>query len=241
MRRIVVGSVFLVLTAVLLGAAPGTAGDPPGEVRVQGRAYEGQFNTFRGTLRLTCAPGLRVAALGLTFVQDFTSPESLQATTPTCDGAWHVVPYASYEGFHPGRATVQVRMALVDAATGAPAGEVTTGGSVYVRPGARVLLPRWVDHERGTIRARVAGRCDEPWVLQDFFVAASQDEGFTFASTHLDIPCDGEWHARTAVLTATSGSLHRGRVYLDGHIATLDAVNFDPAVFATAGRWAWAG
>ncbi len=111
-------------------------------------------------------------------------------------------------------------------------------GSVYVRPGARVLLPRYVDLQPGgVLRARVLARCDEPWVVQDFFVAASQDDGFTFASTHLDLPCDGAWHARTAVLEASAGRLHRGRVYLDGHIATLDRDNFDPAVFATAGRW----
>lgn len=240
MRRIVVGSLLATLAALLLGAPPGTAQDPPGEVRVQGQAFEGQFDTFRGTLRVSCRPGLRVAEVGLTFVQDFTSPESLQPTLPVCDGEWHVVTWSSYEGFHPGRATVLARVALVDAATGSPVDEIRTAGSVYVRPGARVVLPSRVDHDRGTIRARVVGRCDEPWVLQGFFVAASQDDGSTFASTHLDIPCDGAWHARTAVLRPSAGRFHRGPVVLDGEISTLDGVNFDPAVFAIASRRAWA-
>lgn len=238
MRRIVVGSLLTALAALLLGPGPVVAQAPPGEVRVQGQAYEGQFNTFLGTLRVTCRSGLRVAALGLTFVQDFTSPESPQPTVPTCDGRWHVVSWSSYEGFHPGRATIRVRMALVDATTGAPVDEVTTEGRVYVRPGARVLLPRRVDLRRdGGLRATVRGRCDEPWVLQGFSVSASQDEGFVFATTQVDIPCDGAWHGRTAVLRSSSGRFHRGGLRLDGAITTLDGVNFDPAVSASASRW----
>ncbi len=119
MRRILAGSVFLTLATLLVCAAPGTARAtvgtaqaPPGEVRVQGQAFEGQFDTFRGTLRVTCRPGLRVTSLGLTFVQDFTSPEAPQTARPVCDGAWHVVTFSSYEGFHPGRATVRARLAL---------------------------------------------------------------------------------------------------------------------------------
>ncbi|MBS2936674.1 hypothetical protein KDN32_02830 [Nocardioides sp. J2M5] len=238
MRRIVVVSLLTALAALLLGPGAAVAQTPPGEVRVQGRAYEGQFDTFRGTLRVTCRPGLRVSELGLTFVQDFTSPESLIPTVPTCDGRWHVVSFSSYEGFHPGRATVRVRMALVDATTAAPAGEVATEGSVYVRPGARVLLPRRVDLRRdGGLRATVWGRCDEPWVLQGFSVSASQDEGFVFGSTLLDIPCDGAWHARTAVIRSAGDPFHRGPVRLDASITTLDGVNFDPAVSAGASRW----
>lgn len=244
MRRSVAGGLVLGLAALVLGHVPGAtatptaAPAPAGEVRVQGQAYEGQFNTFTGTLRLTCRPGLVVTALGLTFTQDFTSPEGLEGTIPTCDGRWHTQTFRSLEGFHAGRASVDVRMSVADAATGVPRGDVTASGSVFVRPGARVLLPRTARlRPGGVVEATVLGRCDEPWVLQDFFVAVSQHEGFSFASTLLDIPCDGVYHARTVRLPVAVGApFNRGWAYLDATISTLDGENFDPAIFATSGR-----
>lgn len=244
MRRVLVIALLLALApmGMLMGPGPsmGATPEPDGEVRVQGQAYEGQYDTFTGTLRLTCRPGLRVARLGLTFTQDFVSPESVQPTAPVCDGRWHRQTFSSFEGFHPGRATVDARMVLVDAASGEPRGEVATSGSVYVRPGARVLLPRWAElRPGGVIRVRVHGRCDEPWVLPDFSVSATQFEGFAFASQQLDIPCDGDYHARTASLRSSGREFARGWIRLDGSISTLDGVNFDPAVHASASRAAW--
>lgn len=236
--RSVVGGALLVLAAPL-ALVPGsaTAGAPPGEVRVQGQAREGQYDTFTGTLRVRCAPGLRVTALGLTFTQDFTSPESPQGTLPSCDGRWQVLSYGSYEGFHPGPAGVDARMVLVDATTGEPRGEVMASGEVYVRPGARIRLPRTAQlRPGGVVQARVAGRCDEPWVLQDFLVSASQFEGYAYGSALLDIPCDGAYHARTVRLQSSGRTFARGWVRLDASISTLDAVNFDPAVGASASR-----
>ncbi len=241
MRRVSFIGFLLALApmGILVGPGPSMAAtpEPDGEIRVQGQAYEGQYDVISGTLRVRCRPGLEVATLGLTFTQDFTTPESVQSTVPVCDGRWQVVSFSSFEGFHPGRATVDARMVLVDAVTGAPRGEVTTSGSVYVRPGARVLLPRSVAlRPGGVVEVRVSGRCDEPWILGDFIVSVSQFDGYAYAYGLVDIPCDGGYHSRTVAVQSSGRQFTRGWVRLDASLSTLDAVNFDPAVHATANR-----
>lgn len=239
MRRVLIGGLFLLLAlAGVTGPVPSTAAPGPGgEIRVQGRAFEGQYDVISGTLRLRCRPGLEVAALGLTFTQDFVSPEGLESTVPVCDGDWHVQAFSSFEGFHPGRATVAVRMVLVDATTGAPRGEVTTSGSVYVRPGARVLLPQSAElRPGGVVSVRVSGRCDEPWILGDFIVSVSQFEGYAYGYALVDIPCDGGYDSRTVQVQSSGRQFARGWVRVDASLSTLDGVNFDPAVHATAHR-----
>ena len=76
MRSALVRGVLLTLAASFVTLVPnaGVADEPPGEVSVQGQAREGGFNTFTGTVRVTCRPGLAVAELALTFIQDFESP-----------------------------------------------------------------------------------------------------------------------------------------------------------------------
>ena len=128
-------------------------------------------------------------------------------------------------------------MVLVDTATGAARGEVTSTRDVYVRPGAKVNLPATVLlRPNGVLRFQVQGRCDVPWVLQDFGVSASQFQGFAAAFTTVDIPCDGTFYTRTVELRSSGRQFARGWATIQGSISTLDGVHFDPAVHASASR-----
>lgn len=226
MRRILVSAFVMVSTVAggLLGitSSAGSATDPDGEIRVQSRAFEDWDDTFTGAVRLGCRPGLAAAGVHVSFSQDgYTSPERRISTGPSCNGALQRQDYRSDEGFHPGRAVVHVRMVLVDAATGAPRGEVTASGSVYVRPAAKVLLPRTAElRPDGVLAVRVRIRCDRPWANYASFVSADQRQGASFASRVVeDVPCDGTYHGRTALLTSEEERDFRaGWVRLTGEV-----------------------
>lgn len=240
MSRSVFGFLISGLVLAILptaGANATAAASPDAEVSISPRATEGQYSGADGSFKVRCAPGLAIDGLWHTITQDgFTSPETAESPEP-CDGAWHRQGYSTPEGFDPGRAVITVRMTLVDAATREPRGEVTEVQSVYVRPGAKIVLPSkvWLKPQ-GVLAFYVQGRCDVPWVLSDFQVSATQSEGTVFASTGLDIPCDGLMHTRRVLLQSVSEEFRRGWVRLDSYIHTLDSVNFDPAVSATATR-----
>lgn len=247
MRRVLV-SACVMLTAVAGGlvgivSPAGSATGPGGEVRVQSRAWEGWDDTFTGAIRLGCRSGLAADGVHVSFSQDgTTSPEREISTGPTCNGTLQRLGYRSDEGFHPGRAVVHVRMALVDAVTGAPRGEVTVSGSVYVRPAAKVVLSQTAGlRPDGVLAVRVRIRCDRPWANYASFVSADQRQGASFASRVVeDVPCDGTYHRRTAVLTSEEEREFRaGWVRLTGDVV-LENADLELGLEAFASRAALA-
>jgi hypothetical protein len=233
-RRLVagLGSAGL-LGAGLLGLAPAhSAAGPAAEVRVQGQAFELARGSIKITIRSRCAPDLRVSQLSLVYSQSFTGPTEL-ATPPACTGGWQRETTISVEGFDPGPATVVATMTLVDAATGAPRGSVTQTMRVYVRPAAKIVLPRTA-HLRpdGAVRIVVRARCDEPWTPGDWTLSASQ--GAAADTELLDITCDGHMHRVTALLRSDPG-FGRGRMQVDSTLTVFDEF-FDPVAQASRSR-----
>ncbi|WP_205472015.1 hypothetical protein [Nocardioides sp. SYSU D00038] len=220
------------LLPLLLLPAPGRAAVTP-EVHVDSQARQGQFNTITGSLRFRCAAGL-VAEVRLTWSQaGFTSPEA-PGRPASCTGGWQRQAWASYEGFDPGPAVVRARLLLTDA-QGTPRGGAVQTKQVYARPAAKVVLPRTaLLRPRGVVRVVVRARCDRPWVLAGFHVAATQ--GQRTASRSPGLRCDGVEHDVTVWLKPAAGRFRAGWLDVSAEVTLLDAVHQDPVAQARASR-----
>jgi hypothetical protein len=223
------------LGATVLGAGPAPAATTPdAEVRVQGQAYELARGSIKITVRSRCAADLRVSRLSLVYSQgDVTGPTEL-ATPPACTGGWQRQTASSVEGFDPGPAEVVATMTLVDAATGAPRGTVSQTMRVYVRPAAKILLPRTAElRAHGVVRIVVRARCDQPWTPGDWTLDASQ--GQAGDSELLTLVCDGLVHRVVVHLRSGAARFVTGRLLVSSTLTVFDEF-FDPVAQATASR-----
>lgn len=210
---------------------------PDAEVRISAQAYEGPRGTILASLRARCAPGFEVADLVIQFSQgDVSTPPRSAATLP-CDGEWHRQSVSSDEAFEPGKATMTALLSVTDAETGEPGDPAFVVQEIYVRPAARIWLPRYaVLKANGVVRLVVYARCDAPWVLQDFLVDGTQG-GLFDSSPPLPIVCDGEVRPVTVWLSPEGAAFRRGGLLVNGALSLLDPEFFDPVTTATATRW----
>jgi hypothetical protein len=215
-------------------ASPAEAATPGAVVRIDGPAHEGPRGQILLDLRLSCRPGLTVSRLALVFSQgDVVGPQEL-ANPPACDGRVHRLRHGSVEGFDPGQAHVDIAVTLVDTVSGAARGTVDRSKDVFVRPAARVWLPRTATlTSDGAVRAVVRGRCDEPWTPGDFYVSGSQDG--SFGDALLDITCDGRVHARVVTLRSVAAVFTAGRIEMSAELTVFDEF-FDPVAQGRASR-----
>jgi hypothetical protein len=215
------------------------ASGPVAQVHVHAQAYEGPRGTILASLRGRCAPGYEVADLVLDFSQGAVTTPSVLGQPFRCDGRWHEQRVTSLEAFEPGHATLTARLSVVRVSTGDPGPQAVDTQDLYVRPAAKVVLPRTVHLEPdGAITAVVRARCDTPWVLQDFLVEATQGDGVgaPFGSTLADLVCDGKVRPVTVRIAPVAAPFHRGHLRLDGVISLLDPDSFDPVTSAGATR-----
>jgi hypothetical protein len=225
------------LAAALLQSAPSSGAVPDAEVRINAQAFEGPRGTILASLRLRCAPGFVFSDLVLEFSQgDIVTPPTLGSPIP-CDGQWHLKRVSSDEAFEPGPATLSARFSVLDEETGDPGDQAFQSKQIFVRPAARIWLPSTaVLTKAGDVRLVVRGRCDAPWLLQDFLIEGSQAAGTRVAFDLLTIPCDGKVRPRTAVLHRDSGRFTRGPLQVLAALSLLDPEFFDPVTTATASR-----
>jgi hypothetical protein len=229
-----------VLALALVGGAAGRAGadDPPvGDVEVPGPAYEGHDATFTGTILVRCGTGVAASELVMAFEQDgTTTPERAATALPTCTGEWESLDYRSDEGFDPGPVTVHVRLVLVDASTGEAQGEVEVAESIYVRPAAKVRLPRTASlRPSGLLTFRAWIRCDDPWQNYATFMSAAQGSVAAEPRVVRDVPCDGAYRLRRVWLRPEEGDFTRGRARVSVEVVLVDA-DFDFGPEAQASR-----
>lgn len=240
--RTLAGLLGAALTATFVHAAPAAATTiPDAEVRIQKQAYEGPRGTILASLRARCAPGFEVSDLIVEFSQGtVVTPPQVIPTSFSCDGAWHLVRLTSLEAFEPGPATLRARLSVTDVVFGDPGEDGFQVQQIYVRPAARVILPKsGVLTSPGVVKIVVLGRCDRPWVLSDFIVFASQGRvGNQSVDTRLlSIPCDGEFHRVPVWLVSdTTRPFRRGWVRVTGTIDLVDPEFFDPVTQATRTR-----
>jgi hypothetical protein len=227
------------LALVLVGGVAGPAGaddQPAGEVEVPGPAYEGEDTTFTGTIRVRCEAGLAVGELAMSFEQQaVTTPERTATAPPTCTGAWEDLDYRSDEGFTPGSVTVHVRLVLVDAATDEVQEQVEVSESIYVRPAARVRLPRTATlRPNGLLTYRARIRCDAPWQNYATFMSAAQGTVAAEPRVVRDVPCDGVYRVRRVWLRPTEGDFSRGRARVSVEVVLVDSdFDFGPGAWAS--------
>jgi hypothetical protein len=219
-------------------ARPAHAG-PVAQLHLDAQAFEGPRGTILAGLRGRCAPGYEVADLVLDFAQgDVTTPPVLGQPFP-CDGRWHRQRVTSLEAFTPGRATLTARLSVVRQDTGDPGPQAVATKAIYVRPAAKIVLPRAVHlGAQGVVTAVVRARCDAPWVLQEFYVSASQGTtaGSAFGEALLDLRCDGVVRPVKVRLRPVAAPFRRGTLVLDAAITLLDPETFDPVTQARASR-----
>lgn len=217
-----------------------TRAGPVAELHIHGQAYEGQRDAILASLSGRCAPGYEFADLVLDFAQgDVVTPSTLGAPFP-CDGRWHTQRVSSLEGaFEPGRATLTGRLSVIHRVTGDPGPQAVDVRSIYVRPAAKVVVPRTARlGADGVIRLVVLARCDAPWVLSDFYISANQGEFPTIGSDDalLDLICDGVTRPVTVWLSSSPVAFHRGLLRVDAEISLLDPEQFDPVTQARTTR-----
>lgn len=219
-------------------AVAGTSADPLFDVRISPQAFEGPRGTILASLRGICAPGLEVDELRVQFSQgDVITPSELVSPFE-CDGEWHRKRLTSLEAFEPGPATLTALLSVRNASTGEPEGEVFVEQQIFVRPAARIWLPKYAELKRyGVVALTVWARCDRPWVLSDFLVSGTQAGRFAQAS--LDTPCDGTVRAFPVRLRSSAGPFTRGAMQVDAALSLLDPEFFDPVTTATATRTVW--
>jgi hypothetical protein len=223
------------LFALVAPSLPAHAATSLAQIRVDGPAHEGARGQILLDLRISCRPGLTATELSLTFSQGDRTDSAGLANPPTCDGKLHRLRVSSDEGFEPGRAHVDIALTLVDTATGDPRGTVTRSKDIFVRPAARILLPRTaVLNADGTVTAVVRARCDEPWTPGDYLVSGSQG-GSRFAQTSLTITCDGRFHTSRVTLQSVGDAFIPGRIQLDAELTVFDEF-FDPVAQGSATR-----
>jgi hypothetical protein len=236
--RTTVASALLALALVGGGAGPVGADDPPaGEIEVPGPAYEGHDTTFTGTIRVRCGDGLEATELVMAFERaGTTTPERAATALPTCTGEWESLDYRSDEGFAPGPVTVHVRMVLVDATTDEVQEQVEVSESIYVRPAAKVRLPRAATlRPNGLLTYRARIRCDAPWQNYATFMSAAQGPVAAEPRVVRDVPCDGAYRLRRVWLRPDEGDFERGRARVSVEVVLVDA-DFDFGPGARASR-----
>lgn len=244
-------TVLLAGLTLLLGAvasavdpprATASSAAPPAGVHISARAYEGPRGTINSDLRARCAPGFEFSELVLDWRQGDVTTPSLQGRPFPCDGRWHWQRVSSLEAFDAGPATLTARLTVVDSATGDPAPQAVQTKTIYVRPAAKIVLPR-VAHLRadGSVRLTVWARCDAPWVLAEYHVGLVQGEFPTIGSAgaYLDLACDGALHPATVSLRSEGAPFHRGAIRAEGSISLLDPEQFDPVTQVTTTRKVW--
>lgn len=238
-----VRTLLLALVVATGLAAPAHAGDPPtAEVRLPGPAHQGADGTFTGRLRVRCAVGHEVTSVDLSFAQrGATTTTGEPAVLPVCTGEWESVGYTSGEGYRAGRsATVAVELTVADG-SGAT-GTVTLTRDLYVRPAARVRFPDQVTLlDSGEVRARVRVRCDEPWSNFATFVGIAQGGVAHEPRVVEDVPCDGDYRRRTALLVPDDGAFETGRARLTVDVILEDPDDFGPEITATRRVWVTRG
>ena len=134
-------------------------------------------------------------------------------------------------------------LVLADAVTGEPRGSVTQTKQIYVRPAAKVVLPRTAELLPGrVVKLVVRARCDEPWVPGDFIVSATQGEavGAAHDTEFLSIVCDGVVRRHVvrlqSVRSPDQGVFRTGWIRVDASLTVFDPEFFDPVAQATATR-----
>lgn len=239
MRPTTIRTLLLALAVTAGLASPVAADDPPpAEVRLPGPAHQGQDQTFTGTVRVRCAPGHEVESLFFTFSRaggPTTTRDS--EVLPACTGSWESVPYVSGEGYPAGRAaTVEVEVAVAD---GSGSSElVSIARDLWVRPAARVRFPDQVTLlDSGEIRATVRVRCDEPWWNFATFVGVTQDGVGHEPRVVEDVPCDGAYRRRVALLSPVEGDFRTGWARLSVDITLENEDDFGPYLDASRRVW----
>lgn len=232
------------LLASAVSAPTATAHEAPdAEIRIQGQAFEGPRGTILGEVRVRCATDLVATGFTLQISQgDVVTPPS-QEPLPSCTGALESQSFSSLEAFDPGPAIVVATLELADAVTGEPRGSITQTKQIYVRPAAKIVLPRTAELlPRHVVRLVVRARCDEPWVPGDFIVSATQGEpvGAAQDTEFLSIVCDGEFHRFVVLLQSVRspdrGVFRTGWIRVDANLTVFDPEFFDPVAQATASR-----
>ncbi len=246
-RRLLTAVASALSVALLASAAPGPAASagpvPDAEIRIQGQAREGPRGTIFGEVRVRCAADLVATAFTLQISQgDVATPPS-EEQLPSCTGALRPQPFSSLEAFDPGPATVVATLELADAATGESRGSVSVTTRIYVRPAAKIVLPRTARLLPGRVVSLVVrARCDEPWVPGDFMVSATQGPSVGAAqdTEFLPIVCDGVLRRHVvrlqSVRSPDRGVFREGWIRVDAALTVFDPEFFDPVAQATATR-----
>jgi hypothetical protein len=240
-----------VSAALLAAAVPGPTASaqtvPDAEIRIQGQAHEGPRGTILGEVRVRCAPDLVATGFVLQISQgDVVTPPS-QEQLPSCTGELEAQSFSSLEAFDPGPATVVATLYLADAATGEPRGTVTQTRQIYVRPAAKIILPRKARLLPGrVVKLVVQARCDEPWVPGDFIVSATQGEPVGAAHDSELVPveeCDGDYRSYVVLLDSEPspdrGEFRTGWMRVDAELTVFDPEFFDPVAQARKSRAVW--
>lgn len=236
-------SAALVVSAV---SGPTASADPApdAEIRVQGQAFEGPRGTILGEVRVRCATGLVATGFVLQISQGDVVTPPTQEPLPSCTGALEPQAFSSLEAFDPGSATVVATLELADAVTGEPRGTVTQTKQIYVRPAAKIVLPRTARLLPGrVVKLVVRARCDEPWVPGDFLVSATQGEPVGAAQDFEFVTideCDGELRSYVVRLRSERspdrGVFRLGWIRVDAELTVFDPDSFDPVAQARKTR-----
>lgn len=231
------------LTLPLTGPTASATPAPDAEIRIQGQAFEGPRGTILGEVRVRCATGLVSTGFTMQISQGDVVTPPTQEPLPSCTGALQPQAFSSLEAFQPGPATVVATLELADAVTGEPRGSVTQTKRIYVRPAAKIVLPRTAQLLPGRIiKLVLRARCDAPWVPGDFIVSATQGEpvGAAQDTQFLSIVCDGVVRRHVVRLQSLPspdrGVFRTGRVQVDAGLTVFDPEQFDPVAQATANR-----
>lgn len=228
----VVASAGAGATANVMAGGSGAHGGPAVSVRIPGTIHEGPRGQFLIDLGVRCRPGLVPTELEYTQRQYDWEPATGLANVDgiVCDGRWHTVRISGFEGFDDGPAVVSVRLTVVDPGSGA-ASTVTDEEDVWVRSASDIRSARVAKIlDDGRVAVRVTARCDEPWIASQVYVWIERQPTFGGSGFLGDgeLPCDGDWHTVTVVVTPSFGTYEPGNARIDASINLRDAEQFDP-------------
>lgn len=239
-RTVGISLAALVAASALAGAAtPVEAGGGSGahagaaaSVRIPGTIHEGQRGQFLIDLGVQCRSGFVATELEYTQEQFDWEPATGLANVDAivCDGRWHTVRIAGFEGFSDGPAVVSVRLTVVDPTTGVER-TATDREDVWVRSASDIRSARVAKIlDDGRVAVRVTARCDEPWVASQVYVWLERQPVFGGYGLLGDgeFPCDGSWHTVTVLVSPTFGAYEQGRARVEATINLRDAEHFDP-------------
>jgi hypothetical protein len=244
LRVLVLALLAALVAALVHGPAASADAIPDAEIRIQGQAYEGPRGTILGEVRVRCAPDLVATSFVLQISQGAVATPPSQEALPSCTGDLESQSFSSLEAFDPGPATVVATLELADAVTGEPRGTVTQTRQIYVRPAAKILLPRKARLLPGrVVKLVVHARCDEPWVPGDFIVSATQGEpvGAAHDTEFVTVEeCDGDYRSYVVLLDSERspdrGVFRTGWIRVDAELTVFDPEFFDPVAQARKSR-----